>query len=250
MGDLWLAVDWLRVLVDRARRMVARRESTLASYAVISDVPFSSSSCPIRRTTHGPRAEGQSRPAVGAAPQAAPAPVIGPLDELRAPRIRFDIAAQGEKVAVIGHGKTFESTLVKVSAAAAVIVFVVTTHVRHADPTQPAAQCVVGIRPHDEMPMIGHQAIGEKFHRKSLQALAQHLLEGGVVGRFMEQSHPPVPPIENVIDQARFDGPRGSWHANKLSPPPRRVNISDVPFLGPHADCARLRRRGKDIMSK
>ena len=80
MGDLWLSVDWLRVLVDRARRMVARRESTLASSAVISDVPFSSSSCPIRRTTHGPRAEGQSRPAVGAAPQAAPAPVVGPLD--------------------------------------------------------------------------------------------------------------------------------------------------------------------------
>jgi hypothetical protein len=46
----------------------------------------------------------------------------------------------------------------------------------------------------------------------------------------VENPHPPVPAIENVVNHPRFGRSCSSWHPDMLSWLNAPVNISDVPF--------------------
>jgi hypothetical protein len=104
---------------------------------------------------------------------------------------------------------------------------------RHPDPSHPTPQGLIGLRPNDEMPVIGHDAVGQQLDRIALQAFRQHALERFVVRRLAKQPHPPVPPIENVVDHPGFRGSSSSRHDGRISLLARPVNISDVPFSIP-----------------
>ena len=62
------------------------------------------------------------------------------------------------------------------------------------------------------MPVVAHQAIGEKVHRITLQSFAQHPLEGGEVLIPVKQTHAPVPAVQHMINQPGFNGSRCPWH--------------------------------------
>jgi hypothetical protein len=113
---------------------------------------------------------------------------------------------------VTRNGKAFESSLIKVATAAAMIMFVMPPHVRHADPAQPTSECLIGFRPRYQMPMIRHNAVGQQFDRITPQPFGQHPLEGRIILRLVKQSHPSVPTIKDVVDQPGFNGSCGSRH--------------------------------------
>ncbi len=58
---------------------------------------------------------------MGAPPEFAPSPLLGTLHQFGAHRVGFDVSAEREEVIVLCHGKAFESPLVQVSCATAVI---------------------------------------------------------------------------------------------------------------------------------
>jgi len=173
-------------------------------------------------------------------PESAPLPLFGALHQSGAQGIGLDVAAQCQEVIVLRHGKTLEPPLVEVSAAAAVVVLVVAAHMRDADPAHPTSQRLVGLGSNHEVPMVGHQTVGEQFHRIALQPFRQHLLERRKIFRLMKNPHPAVPTVQNVVHHACFGGSSGSWHQGMLSGLTEAVNISDVPFLPPRAQ--RVRR--------
>ncbi len=87
-------------------------------------------------------------------------------------------------------------------------------------PAHPTTQCWVRVGPNHQMPMVGHQAVGQQLDRVSLEALRQRPLERFVVARIVKQPHPPVPAIENVVDHPRFARSARWRHGSKVSPCP------------------------------
>jgi hypothetical protein len=79
--------------------------------------------------------------------------------------------------------------------------------------------------------MIRHQAQPQHIDRHDpLAGLKEKFHEGGVVLGLMEDFHPAVAAIEHVIDTPALDGPRCSWHRQKLAERAENVNIMNVPF--------------------
>ena len=62
------------------------------------------------------------------------------------------------------------------------------------------------------MPMIGHEAVRQHAHRHLLTPFGQDALKRGVVARLLEQPHPSIAAIENMIDQIPWCGPSGAPH--------------------------------------
>ena len=127
-------------------------------------------------------------------------------------RVGLDVSAEREEVIVVCHGKAFESPLVQVPCATAVIVLVMPADVRHSHPAHQAAP--TPRRSAAGRPDASDWASGSKsqIHRITLQPLDQHSLEGVVVPLLVKQSKATVPPIEDVIDHPCFDRVSGSWH--------------------------------------
>lgn len=142
--------------------------------------------------------------------KAGPGPVGSVADELGAGGVGLDIAAEGEEVNVILHGEAFEAALVEVAAGGVVVMGVVAAGVGDADPANELAEGLVGFGPDDQMPVVGHEAVGEQVGGVECQGLAQQLFKGRVVGVFMEERHAAVAAVEGVIDQTGLDE---SWAA-------------------------------------
>lgn len=188
---------------------------------------------PIPRPRYGPRAQWQFGRAMCPSPESTPLPILSPLDQFGTLGIRFYVAAQGQKVVVLGYGKTLESALVNVPAAAGVVMFVVATDMHHPHPAHPAAQGVVGLGPNNQVPMIGHQTVREQLHRVSLQAVGQYPLERLKVFRFAKNRDPAVPTVQHVVHHTCFGRSGGSRHHAILAFLGWPVNICDVPFYSP-----------------
>lgn len=121
-----------------------------------------------------------------AAPQPAPLPAFRPGHKFCPTGIGFHVTTQRQEMLVARDRKTFLAPLVKVTGAAAMVVFVMTAHMRHANPTQPLSQGVVGLRADHQVPVVGHDAVGQEVDRITGQALGQYLLEGLKVFGLME----------------------------------------------------------------
>src|SRR5208337_4923864 len=79
-------------------------------------------------------------------------------------------------------------------------------------------------------PMIRHNTISEQLHGIASESLGEHTLESGKGLWLVEDAHPAVPPVENVIDHSSFRSSGSSRHGCRLPYTSPRVNISDVPF--------------------
>lgn len=174
---------------------------------------------PIRRSTHRPRAQRQVLRPLAPPPQPAPLPRLGARHQLRAAWVGFDVSAEREKMLIALDRKAFEPALIQVPPAAAMIVLVVSPHVGHADPAQPASQRFIRPGPHDQVPVVRHDAVGQQINGVSLESLGEHAFEGGIVLCFMKQPHATVPTVEHVINETGFDGAGSARHAGSLTAP-------------------------------
>jgi len=102
---------------------------------------------------------------------------LGPLNELGARGVAFDVATDDVKMLVVLHGKTLAAALVNMALARRMIVSVITHRVRRGDPTQELAHPSAFVRTENQMPMIGQQLIGKQRNRIALQALGKDALE-------------------------------------------------------------------------
>jgi hypothetical protein len=66
--------------------------------------------------------------------------------------------------------------------------------------------------PKQQMPTIGHQAIGANSQRGLTARLAQHLLERLEVRRLLEKPHPRDAAVQDVEHHPTSGAPRCAWH--------------------------------------
>jgi hypothetical protein len=161
---------------------------------------------PIARSGHWPAGQPftQRRARVLPLPEARPAPLFGPFHEVGPHGVAFDVASDGKKVFVGLDRKRFESSLVDRAGAGGISMGVPTLRVGHGEPTHGFRQLAVGPRPEQQVPVIGHDAVAQQTRPGALDGLLQDALERLVVGRAIEERHPPHASIEHVIhDSAR-----------------------------------------------
>jgi hypothetical protein len=90
-------------------------------------------------------------------------------------------------------------------------------------------QITIVLRPEQQMPVVGHQAIGQQSHQDALDAFFQNPLEGLVISGLLDRQ-PRVGTVEHMINQSALGGSWRSSHRCKLSNPRLAVTIR---FLTP-----------------
>jgi len=102
--------------------------------------------------------------------------------------------------------------------------------VRQRQPAHEPRQLPVILRPNHQMPVIGHQTPIQYPHPRPLLRLPHDPLESRVIRIIFKHRHPPVGPVDDVIDiSARIDS-FGSSHAFMILEPPYPVKLR---FLTP-----------------
>lgn len=85
--------------------------------------------------------------------------------------------------------------------------------------THEGGKIVVSPRPQHQMPVVGHEAIGQNAHADAFRDFRQHFLECGIVFILAEDRLACVGPIEHVVHQPAGGVSQGSSHGvNSLSP--------------------------------
>ena len=103
---------------------------------------------------------------------------------------------------VVLHGKTLEPSLIKRSIADAPTSNPPSHGMRVRQPAEKRGQLAIFLGPNHEVPMVGHDAIGQNSKRMALASLDHDALERFVIEVIAEQLNPPDSPIENVINQS------------------------------------------------
>ena len=71
-------------------------------------------------------------------------------------------------------------------------------------------------RPHDHVPVIGHDAVSKHSERLPSLRLFQDPLERGIVFLFLKQLHPRIRTVENMINETTLDRMGTSRHVGSL----------------------------------
>ena len=154
--------------VAKGSAAVDARSQLLKLFLIEGSVDLSP---PVSGPINGPLAKGKRLSAPPPGIQPAPWPILRTEDQTGPGGVGFDISADVEEVAFLLNGEALEATLIKVPAAAGVIVGVVATHVSYAYPTHESAERIVGSRANHQMPVVAHQTVGEQINRVALQPL-------------------------------------------------------------------------------
>ena len=85
----------------------------------------------------------------------------GQVLQVGAERVALDISGRGVKVFVFLNGKRLEPTLVEMARSRGMMVCMPSLGVSQRQPTQETRQFTIFPRPDDQMPMIGHEAVGQ-----------------------------------------------------------------------------------------
>ena len=92
-------------------------------------------------------------------------------------------------------------------------------------PANEARQLAVAPGPDDQVPMIGHHAVGQQPRLRPLDGLEQDFLERLLVGRLLKDREPAVGPVQDMIDIAPECGAVRSSHRRMLNFAVRYVNL-------------------------
>ncbi len=165
-------------------------------------------------------------------PQTAPPPVLRPSHQARPKCVRLNVPAYDQKVNILLNRKTPESPLVQRPLPHRATVSVPAVSVRHRHPLHPGREVRPPGGPDHQMPVIGHQTIGQQLRSiRPVQPLHQHPLKRRIVPIPLKDRQPHHPSVQQVIHNTRLGDPRRSPHEPMLAPPPP---LSRKPSPHPH----------------
>lgn len=93
-------------------------------------------------------------------PLACPLPIFGSVHQLCSERISLHVASDRQEMPVCLHGKGLESSLIHRSSPSGVMVGMPALGVGDGDPSEHLGEFTIPSRPQEQMPMVGHQAVG------------------------------------------------------------------------------------------
>jgi hypothetical protein len=151
-----------------------------------------------------------------ALPQAAPAPVFGPLRKAGRKGVSFDIATHAMQMPIVLHRKRFETPLIEMSTPNGLFTEVVSLRVGQSEPSDESRQVSILPWPQDKMPVIRHDAVAQNPHVNNRLRLGKHPLEGLVIAMRRENSGLAVRPIQHVINDSSKRFSQRSSHGYTL----------------------------------
>ena len=111
-------------------------------------------------------------------PQTAPPPILSRAHQVRSKCIPLDVPTDREEMLDVLNGERLESPLVNMTLTSGIPVGMPTLRVRERQPSRKARQLAIFLRIDQEMPMIRHQAIGQKPCSRSIHGLFQSSFKG------------------------------------------------------------------------
>jgi len=110
-----------------------------------------------------------------------------------------------------------KSPLVDMSATDRVAMRVPALGVGKSQPADKAGKLAVLLRPNNQMPVVGHNAIGKQPHLVAVNGRRQHAHEGVVVFGLLEDRHSSVGAVEHMVNQTALGNSQRSSHAHSLA---------------------------------
>lgn len=144
--------------------------------------------------------------------QTAPPPLFGPLHQVGTQGIALDVPRERVKMLVLRDGERLEAALIDVAAAGRVAVGVPALRVREGQPADELRQLAILPRPDDEVPVVGHHAVGQEPRPRPLDSLDEDSLKRLVVAVAVEDGHPRVGAVQHVIDVTTFGSSQRTAH--------------------------------------
>jgi hypothetical protein len=108
--------------------------------------------------------------------------------------------------------------------AAAVIVLMITTHMRVLQPVHPGAEITIIFRQDDQMEVIGHQAIAKDRHGDFHAGMIDRLDKGMIIAILVKNLATTIAAIHHMVTNAANRGSRGPGHAATVWPLGSKVN--------------------------
>ena len=115
------------------------------------------------------------------------------------------------------HGKRLKSALIDRPGAGAMMMRMPALRMRDRDPAEHLGEFAIMPRPEEEMPMIGHEAIGCDANLGLSVGLSENFLKRGVVRRLLEQPESADTPIQDMIGEVPSSEARPAWHGGACS---------------------------------
>ena len=137
---------------------------------------------------------------------------------------------------VLLNRKRLESPLVNVPGAGGMTMGVPALRVGEGKPADEPRQVAVLAGPDDQMPMVGHHAMGEQAHARSLDRLLKDAFERFEVGVLVKERHAAAGSVESMIDIAAVGGAKWSGHA-------AMIKAHDTAEKGPDPNAVQLSRK-------
>jgi hypothetical protein len=110
------------------------------------------------------------------------------------------------------YGDRLESALIDCAASSTVSGASPLHGVAGAESVHERRKRIIGLRPHDEVPVIGHDAVREDLNREMALRLDQYLEVRFVVLLMLEERDSLDRTVEDMKDQAAGELPRTSGH--------------------------------------
>ena len=157
-----------------------------------------------------------------------PTPVFRSLHQIGSQSIAFDIPAQGQKVIIIMHGKRLEASLIKISRAGRFAMSVPSLRLSQRQPADKPRQIIIFLRPHDQMPVISHQAIGQQPCSRPSHRFLKHGFECDEIFILRKDRAPRVRTVQNMINPTTWSCSFWSSHHTTI---PDSIQIVNKRFL-------------------
>lgn len=144
---------------------------------------------------------------------ASPGPVLGPGDQLRGKCIPFNVSQYPAGVDAVLHRYRQEASLVDMAGPFSFVHPRPLADVRARQPVHRATQLRRFSWDHDQMPVIGHQAIPEQANFKSFSGPGQQFQKELIISRIEEQGAADIATVDDVMALAILEAARHSGHA-------------------------------------
>ena len=136
----------------------------------------------------------------------APGPRLGLLAQPSPQGISLHIPTKGDERLPGLHRKTLEAPLIEMPRAGRPVCGMPTIGVGDGEPAHKLREFAILARPENKMPVIGHEAIGEKSHLCARQRINEQQLKGVIIWGMIEDVSPTISTVKNVIDDTALAG--------------------------------------------
>ena len=141
--------------------------------------------------------------------------MLGTRDEFGAERVTFDVAKDRGQVAIDLDGECFIAALPDMPRGVALPM--VSLGMRRQQPSHPTTKVAVGLRAHDEMKVVRHEAVAQDIQWDMPFGINNGIDKRVIVSRLVKDGLLTVAPVQGVVNHPTDGSTRSSWHGKSVT---------------------------------